>query len=104
MNWVSWDLGAFRADDVFRNAGMACMQGRGCIGLCRPPLQGGPRASPPPLLRTQVISRRKGGERNTDWLRYFDVVVVGCAKPRYFTERSNLFEVHTGVSLCLVWR
>jgi hypothetical protein len=25
-------------------------------------------------------------------------VVVGCSKPRYFTDRSNLFEVHTVVS------
>lgn len=25
-------------------------------------------------------------------------VVVGCAKPRFFNQQSNLFEVHTGVS------
>lgn len=29
-------------------------------------------------------------------------VVVGCAKPRFFAERSNLFEVHTEVSV--EWR
>ena len=41
-----------------------------------------------------VLCRRKGAERSVDWLRHFDVVVVGCNKPRYFSERSNLFEIH----------
>ena len=41
-----------------------------------------------------VLCRRKGAERSEDWLRHFDVVVVGCNKPRFFSERSNLFEIH----------
>ncbi|KAI7837934.1 hypothetical protein COHA_008240 [Chlorella ohadii] len=47
------------------------------------------------VVMNWVISKRKGADRNEDWLRYFDVVVVGCAKPRFFTQQSNLFEVHT---------
>ncbi|EFN56183.1 hypothetical protein CHLNCDRAFT_30799 [Chlorella variabilis] len=51
------------------------------------------------VVMNWVISRRKGAERSEDWLKLFDAVVVGCGKPRYFTERSNLFEVHTGTGM-----
>lgn len=34
------------------------------------------------------------GERDDAWLEYFDVVITGCGKPRFFTERKDLFEVH----------
>jgi HAD superfamily 5'-nucleotidase-like hydrolase len=32
-------------------------------------------------------------ERDDKWLEYFDVVITGCGKPRFFTERKDLFEV-----------
>ncbi len=115
------------------------------------------------VVMNWVILRRKGADRNLEWLKYFDAVraqtrwggerfdtltwrvpkivrrrqlpsafaawyvllsllerpslahqsspsqhcprvalqvVTGCAKPRFFTERSNLFEVHAEVGAC----
>ncbi|KAL4448376.1 hypothetical protein ABPG75_005595 [Micractinium tetrahymenae] len=51
------------------------------------------------VVMNWVISRRKGADRDLEWLKYFDAVVTGCAKPRFFSERSNLFEVHTGTGM-----
>jgi hypothetical protein len=42
-----------------------------------------------------LVSGRKGAGKTDEWLEHFDVVVTGCAKPRFFTERKELFEVHT---------
>ena len=33
-------------------------------------------------------------KRSTSWLRLFDVVVVGCAKPGFFSERRPIFAVN----------
>lgn len=41
-----------------------------------------------------VITGKKSTERDDEWLQYFDVVITGCGKPRFFTERKDLFEVH----------
>ena len=32
---------------------------------------------------------RVGADRNLDWLKRFDVVVTGCAKPKFFTKDSD---------------
>lgn len=40
-----------------------------------------------------LLTDRTGSQRNTDWLHYFDVVITGCGKPAFFTDRSPLFEV-----------
>ena len=41
-----------------------------------------------------LLEGRAGAAKTTAWLRHFDVVVTGCGKPRFFTERKDLFEVH----------
>ncbi|KDP38505.1 hypothetical protein JCGZ_04430 [Jatropha curcas] len=45
------------------------------------------------LCGTHVLNGSKA--RNFDWLKYFDVVITGSAKPGFFHEdnRANLFEV-----------
>jgi len=44
--------------------------------------------------KTTNERRPKRRPRTTDWLRLFDVVVVGCAKPGFFSERRPLFAVN----------
>lgn len=45
-----------------------------------------------PWLRCR---KRVGKAKNDEWLRLFDVVVVGCGKPGFFSERRPLFAVNT---------
>lgn len=40
-------------------------------------------------------SKRVGKSKNDEWLRFFDVVIVGCGKPGFFSERRPLFAVNT---------
>eukprot|EP00879_Flechtneria_rotunda_P000833 GHRR01000958.1.p1 GENE.GHRR01000958.1~~GHRR01000958.1.p1 ORF type:complete len:660 (+),score=216.69 GHRR01000958.1:198-2177(+) len=47
------------------------------------------------VAMSYLIDKRVGRARNDDWLRYFDVVVVGCGKPGFFSERRPLFAVDT---------
>lgn len=47
------------------------------------------------VVMNYVITGKKGKEKDEEWLRYFDAVVTGCGKPRFFSERGQLFEVHT---------
>lgn len=35
----------------------------------------------------------KGKQCDTEWLKYFDVVVTGCGKPRFFNSKNALFIV-----------
>jgi HAD superfamily 5'-nucleotidase-like hydrolase len=44
--------------------------------------------------KTKKRRRKRKIKRTTDWLRLFDVVVVGCAKPGFFSERRPLFAVN----------
>jgi HAD superfamily 5'-nucleotidase-like hydrolase len=47
------------------------------------------------VVMNWLIDGKVGAEERDDkWLEYFDVVIVGCGKPRFFTERKDLFEVH----------
>ncbi len=41
------------------------------------------------------VRARRGSNKSTDWLRYFDVVMVGCGKPAFFTPGAGqqLFHV-----------
>jgi HAD superfamily 5'-nucleotidase-like hydrolase len=48
------------------------------------------------VVMNWVLSGKVGSTRDDEWLRLFDVVITGCGKPRFFTERKDLFEVHTG--------
>lgn len=45
------------------------------------------------VVMNWLIEGKVGKERDNGWLSYFDVVVTGCGKPRFFTERKDLFEV-----------
>ena len=36
-----------------------------------------------------------GRQKTDEWLRFFDVVIVGCSKPGFFSERRPLFAVNT---------
>eukprot|EP00240_Pyramimonas_obovata_P002396 CAMPEP_0118946524 /NCGR_PEP_ID=MMETSP1169-20130426/44352_1 /TAXON_ID=36882 /ORGANISM="Pyramimonas obovata, Strain CCMP722" /LENGTH=512 /DNA_ID=CAMNT_0006892513 /DNA_START=525 /DNA_END=2063 /DNA_ORIENTATION=+ len=41
-----------------------------------------------------LLSGRVGKEINHDWLQYFDMVIVGSAKPGFYADKSsNLFEI-----------
>ena len=40
-----------------------------------------------------LLLGKSGNAKSLDWLRYFDVVVVGCGKPAYFQGRGQLFSV-----------
>lgn len=51
------------------------------------------------VVMNWLISGKKGNERNDEWLKYFDVVITGCGKPRFFTERKDLFEVHPATGM-----
>ncbi|GLC48217.1 hypothetical protein PLESTB_000071700 [Pleodorina starrii] len=46
-----------------------------------------------------LISGKTGSQKTSDWLQYFDVVMVGCAKPSFFQHRAPLFsvDVNTGM-------
>lgn len=46
------------------------------------------------VVMNWLIEGKVGGDRDDAWLSHFDVVVTGCGKPRFFTERKDLFEVH----------
>jgi hypothetical protein len=39
--------------------------------------------------------KRVGKAKSDEWLRMFDVVVVGCGKPGFFSERRPLFAINT---------
>ncbi|KIY91284.1 hypothetical protein MNEG_16680 [Monoraphidium neglectum] len=45
------------------------------------------------VVMNYLCSGRVGREKNDDWLQLFDVVIVGCAKPGFFSERRPLFSV-----------
>ena len=54
-------------------------------------LESGPA---PPSADTNVVmnflcERRTGEQRNLDWMRRFDVVITGSAKPRFFTKEGD---------------
>ncbi|GFH14908.1 uncharacterized protein HaLaN_11045, partial [Haematococcus lacustris] len=40
-----------------------------------------------------VLDDKVGAYKSTDWLRFFDVVVVGCGKPGFFNSSGQLFHV-----------
>jgi 5'-nucleotidase len=42
-----------------------------------------------------VLEGKTGKDRDDGWLEYFDAVVTAAGKPRFFTERKDLFEVRT---------
>jgi HAD superfamily 5'-nucleotidase-like hydrolase len=42
-----------------------------------------------------MMGGKVGSDKNLDWLSYFDVVVVGSAKPRFFNDNQPLFQVET---------
>ncbi|PNW77918.1 hypothetical protein CHLRE_10g456900v5 [Chlamydomonas reinhardtii] len=46
-----------------------------------------------------LLLGKTGSQKTTDWLKYFDVVMVGCAKPSFFQHRAPLFsiDVNTGM-------
>ena len=45
------------------------------------------------VVMNWLIEGKVGKDKDDGWLSYFDVVVTGCGKPRFFTERKDLFEV-----------
>ena len=45
------------------------------------------------VVMNWLIQGKVGKDKDDGWLSYFDVVVTGCGKPRFFTERKDLFEV-----------
>ena len=48
------------------------------------------------VVMNWLIDGKTGKDRDEGWLSYFDVVVTGCGKPRFFIERKDLFEVQPG--------
>ncbi|GLI63513.1 hypothetical protein VaNZ11_006498 [Volvox africanus] len=46
-----------------------------------------------------LVSGKTGAQKTGEWLQYFDVVMVGCAKPSFFQHRAPLFsvDVNTGM-------
>ena len=48
---------------------------------------------PTKTKKQYLCSGQVGRQRTDDWLRLFDVVLVGCAKPGFFSERRPLFAV-----------
>jgi 5'-nucleotidase len=42
----------------------------------------------------------RGSAKTTDWLKCFDVVIVGCGKPAFFNNSGQLFhvDVKTGMT------
>ncbi|WIA17049.1 hypothetical protein OEZ85_013956 [Tetradesmus obliquus] len=47
------------------------------------------------VVMNYLCGKRVGKAKNDEWLRMFDVVVVGCGKPGFFSERRPLFAVST---------
>jgi hypothetical protein len=45
------------------------------------------------VVMNWCCGRLAGKRRTDDWLRLFDAVIVGCAKPGFFSERRPLFAV-----------
>lgn len=45
------------------------------------------------VVMNYLLCGRAGADKDGDWLSYFDVVVTGCGKPAFFTEKRPLFEV-----------
>lgn len=41
-----------------------------------------------------LISKKRGKDCDLEWLNYFDVVITGCGKPRFFNSRNDLFIVN----------
>ncbi|KXZ54522.1 hypothetical protein GPECTOR_4g587 [Gonium pectorale] len=46
-----------------------------------------------------LLLGKTGSQKSHEWLKYFDVVMVGCAKPSFFQHRAPLFgvDVHSGM-------
>jgi HAD superfamily 5'-nucleotidase-like hydrolase len=51
------------------------------------------------VVMNYLLCGRTGAAKNGDWLSYFDVVVTGCGKPAFFTEKRPLFEVDPATGL-----
>lgn len=51
------------------------------------------------VVMNYVLSGKVGSQRDDEWLRHFDVVITGCGKPRFFTDRKDLFEVHPSTGM-----
>lgn len=51
------------------------------------------------VVMNWLIDGKSGQERDDEWLSYFDAVMVGCGKPRFFIERKDLFEVHPSTGM-----
>jgi hypothetical protein len=47
------------------------------------------------VVMNYVLEGKVGADKNDEWLRYFDVVIVGSAKPAFFTSKQPLFAVET---------
>jgi len=47
------------------------------------------------VVLNYVLEGKTGKDRDDGWLQYFDAVVTAAGKPRFFTERKDLFEVRT---------
>ncbi|GFR52818.1 hypothetical protein Agub_g15441, partial [Astrephomene gubernaculifera] len=45
------------------------------------------------VVMNYLLLGKTGSQKSTEWLRYFDVVMVGCAKPSFFQHRAPLFNV-----------
>eukprot|EP01025_Chloroclados_australasicus_P054783 TRINITY_DN6530_c0_g1_i3.p1 TRINITY_DN6530_c0_g1~~TRINITY_DN6530_c0_g1_i3.p1 ORF type:complete len:455 (+),score=17.78 TRINITY_DN6530_c0_g1_i3:109-1365(+) len=45
------------------------------------------------VVMNYLITETKGSARSDQWLEYFDVVVTGCNKPAFFTQKKSLFQV-----------
>ena len=47
------------------------------------------------VVLNYVLEGKTGKDRDDGWLDYFDAVITAAGKPRFFTERKDLFEVRT---------
>jgi len=47
------------------------------------------------VVMNYLLLGKTGSAKTTDWLQYFDVVMVGCGKPGFFNDRGQLFSVDT---------
>jgi 5'-nucleotidase len=47
------------------------------------------------VVLNYVLEGKTGKDRDDGWLEYFDAVITAAGKPRFFTERKDLFEVRT---------
>ncbi|MEW5305391.1 MAG: hypothetical protein WDW36_007933 [Sanguina aurantia] len=45
------------------------------------------------VVMNYLLFQRTGSAKTTEWLTYFDSVVVGCNKPAFFTTRAPLFSI-----------